>query len=110
MHSADVPVLVWSTWPDGPPPESVVTALLTEGLVACVSIGPQAASHYRWKGQIEHARECGVLMKTMSDRLADLEARWTALHPYEVPEFLVGPISGGSVPYLNWLRAETRRA
>jgi len=109
MDSADVPVLVWSTWPEGTLPDEVVSALLEEGLVACVSLGPQVTSHYRWKGQIERTVEYGVLMKTMSNRLRQLEARWTALHPYEVPEFLVGPVLGGSAAYLDWLRAETQR-
>lgn len=110
MNDADVPVLVWSTWPEGPPPDAVIDPLLREGVVACVSVGPQAVSHYRWKGQCERACECVVLMKTMSHRLGELEARWTALHPYEVPEFLVGPVSGGSAAYLDWLRAETQRS
>jgi len=30
------------------------------------------------------------------------------LHPYEVPEFLVLPVSGGSVTYLEWIGASTR--
>ncbi|MBM3781657.1 MAG: divalent-cation tolerance protein CutA [Acidobacteria bacterium] len=107
MLPSDMPLLVWSTWPDGPPPDEVVEGLLAEGLVACVSVGPLATSHYRWKGMVERARECGVLMKTVSTRLAALEARWLALHPYDVPEFLVSPVSGGSAAYLDWLRAET---
>lgn len=110
MMSAEEPVLVWSTWPEGPPPDEVVEGVLGEGLAACVSVGPLATSHYRWKGTVERARECGVLMKTMSDRLAALEARWRAAHPYDVPEFLVSPVSGGSTAYLDWLRAETRGA
>jgi periplasmic divalent cation tolerance protein len=104
------PVLVWSTWPEGPPPDEVVHQLLTEQLVACVSVGAPSASYYRWQGKIECARECGVVMKTMSDRLARLEARWTALHPYEVPEFLTVEAAGGSAAYLSWLRDETRGA
>ena len=110
MMSADEPVLVRSTWPEGPPPDEVVEGLLREGIVACLSVGPIVTSHYRWQGMVEHARECGVLMKTMRTRLAVLEARWLAAHPYDVPEFLVSPVSGGSGAYLDWLRTETREA
>jgi periplasmic divalent cation tolerance protein len=110
MASDAVPVLVWSTWPEGPPPDDVVSVLLEEGLVACVSVGPQVVSHYRWNGTMERGCECALLMKTMSDRLGALEARWLALHPYEVPEFLVGPLSGGSASYLAWMRTETQGA
>jgi periplasmic divalent cation tolerance protein len=36
-----------------------------------------------------------------------LEARLHALHPYEVPEFLVISTAGGSDGYLAWLREMT---
>jgi periplasmic divalent cation tolerance protein len=35
--------------------------------------------------------------------------RLKGLHPYEVPEFLVIPVAGGSAMYLAWLEGSTQR-
>jgi len=31
-----------------------------------------------------------------------------AIHPYEVPEIIVLPVTGGHIPYLAWVYGETR--
>ena len=43
-------------------------------------------------------------MKTTTDLLVALQARLRELHPYELPEFVVLTVSGGSEAYLGWLR------
>jgi periplasmic divalent cation tolerance protein len=79
--------------------------LVTERLAACVNVLPPMTSIYRWKGAIEEDTEQQLLIKTHVDRVAALEARFHELHPYEVAEFLVIPISEGSPAYLHWLAA-----
>ena len=55
---------------------------------------PPMRSIYRWKGAIEQADERQLLIKTTTaTAFATLEARIQALHPYDVPEFLVIPIT-----------------
>jgi periplasmic divalent cation tolerance protein len=73
-------------------------------LAACVNIilGP-AESFYTWKGKLEKAREYLLVMKTTTKRLAELEREVHRLHSYEVPEFIVLPITEGSEKYLSWL-------
>jgi periplasmic divalent cation tolerance protein len=61
-------------------------------------------SVYRWKDKIEQARERQILIKTTADKVGALEGAVKALHPYEVPEFLVLSVAGGSEAYLAWLR------
>jgi periplasmic divalent cation tolerance protein len=78
--------------------------LVEQGHAACVSVLGEADSTYRWQGAIEAARERQVLIKTTMDRVSALEAAITALHPYDVPEFLVLPTAGGSEAYLSWVR------
>lgn len=78
--------------------------LVQERLAACVNILPPMTSVYRWKGQIEQDREQQLLIKTTAGRVAALETRLRALHSYEVPEFLVIRVTGGSDAYLHWLR------
>jgi uncharacterized protein involved in tolerance to divalent cations len=64
-------------------------------------------STYRWKGQVETDRERQLIMKTTVARIAALRARVHELHDYDVPEFIVLPIVGGSDAYLNWIREST---
>lgn len=64
-------------------------------------------SVYRWKNAIEHADERQLVIKTAASTLVTLEARIRALHPYDVPEFVVIPITTGSADYLSWLSTTT---
>jgi periplasmic divalent cation tolerance protein len=78
-------------------------SLVDERLAACVNILPAVTSVYRWQGTVEQDREQLLVVKTTTDRLAALEARVRQLHPYDLPEFLVIPASGGSTAYLAWV-------
>ena len=44
-----------------------------------------------------------LLIKTATNKLAPLEKRILAKHPYDTPEFLVLPLSKGNERYLAWL-------
>ena len=82
--------------------------LVDERLAACVNVLPAMTSVYRWKGAIEEDGEQQLVIKTSSDRVAALEARFHELHPYDVPEFLVISVTGGSSAYLGWLGESVR--
>ena len=82
--------------------------LVDERLAACVNILPAMTSVYRWKEAIEEEREQQLVIKTTSDRVEALEARFHELHPYELPEFLVVAATDGSAGYLEWLDKSTR--
>ena len=64
-------------------------------------------SVYRWQGAVEEAQEVLLVAKTAADRCGALAARLEALHPYELPELLVLPVSGGSARYLAWVLSES---
>jgi periplasmic divalent cation tolerance protein len=51
-----------------------------------------------------------LLMKTTSQRLAELEREVKRLHSYDVPEFISIPITRGSEEYLSWLDVSVSRA
>ncbi len=97
-------VIVLSTWPAGSDAAEAAKALVGERLAACVSISAAMTSVYRWEGRVDEAAECQLVIKSTEENLAALETRLTALHPYEVPEFLVLRASSGSDAYLGWLR------
>jgi periplasmic divalent cation tolerance protein len=96
-------VVVLTTFPADGDAEAFATALVTEGLAACVNILPPMVSVYRWKGAVERANERQLVMKTTSAKVPALESRIKALHSYDVPEFVVLPIVSGSASYLSWL-------
>jgi periplasmic divalent cation tolerance protein len=102
------PVIVLTTVPDRLDADAVgdvlARALVEEGLAACVNLFPAMRSVYRWKGTIEEDIERQVVIKTTRDRVPAIQARLGQLHPYELPEFLVVSLAGGSDAYLAWLR------
>lgn len=103
-------VLVLTTWPVGAPVETVADAIVRDGLAACVGIFQPHRSVYRWEGQVEHADEQQLLFKTTRACLEALEAAVHAAHPYDVPEWIVLPVSAASAAYEAWARASVRRA
>ena len=100
-------VIVLTTLPadaDGP---AFGRTLVEERLAACVNLLPPMNSVYRWEGQVEHETERQVIVKTSRERVAALWDRIRELHPYEVPEFVVIPITDGSDAYLRWMGEST---
>ena len=89
-------------------PATLARTLVEERLAACVNILPAMTSLYRWGGRIEKDQERQLVIKTTRHRLVALEERVRQLHPYEVPEFLVLPASGGSDAYIQWVGESTR--
>jgi periplasmic divalent cation tolerance protein len=77
--------------------------LVRAGVAACVSVVPAGVSVYRWKGRIERARESLLVMKTTRAMVGRLRRALIAVHPYEVPEFLVLSVAGGEGRYLSWV-------
>lgn len=78
-------------------------AVVEKKLAACVNIGSPVESIYHWKGKIETAKECLLVIKTNARRLEELQREVLRLHSYDTPEFLVMDVTAGSPAYLNWL-------
>jgi periplasmic divalent cation tolerance protein len=102
-------ILVMTNVPD----TSVATALghhLVENkLAACVNLLPGVQSIYRWQGTVEEASEVTILIKTTQARYVELEAAIQAVHPYQVPEIIALPMTGGFPSYLDWIVQETKK-
>lgn len=77
--------------------------VVEQRLAACVNILPQVQSIYRWEGRVTEESEHLLLIKTVRDRLDELQEAVLAAHPYEVPEFVVLEIDQISGPYHQWL-------
>jgi periplasmic divalent cation tolerance protein len=101
-------VVVLTTLPvDALDAAAFARTLVEERLAACVNIHAPALSVYRWQEGIEEATERLLTIKTTTGKVAALRERIHALHPYDVPEFLVLPVSAGSDAYLDWVRSST---
>ena len=96
-------VVVLTTLPGDADTDAFARTLVDQRLAACVNVLPPMQSTYRWKGSVETAAERQLLIKTRAAGVAALEQRVRELHPYDVPEFLVIPVNGGSAAYLAWL-------
>jgi periplasmic divalent cation tolerance protein len=95
--------MVLVTAPDVKTARHLAQAALRAKLVACANLVPKIESHYWWQGKIESSAEALVIFKTTKRKLATLEKLIIAEHPYDTPEFLVLPITGGTVRYLDWI-------
>ena len=104
MATCDV-VVVLITCPDDDHVESFPSRLVDERLAAGVHVLPAGDSVYRWGGAVERARERQLVVKTTQPRMSALHERVQELHPYETPEFLWLPVSGGDDRYLAWVHA-----
>jgi periplasmic divalent cation tolerance protein len=95
--------IVLSTCADRDQAERIALRLVERHLAACVNILPSVQSIYRWQGAVESAAEVLLLIKTSTARSQEVQSTIASLHSYEVPEFLVLPVLGGSDAYLAWL-------
>ena len=86
---------------------TLVRELLDRRLIACGTLLPGARSLYRWQGKLADEREVLVMLKTRSARLQQLQAAFTELHPYKVPELLALSVDTGLEKYLEWINGET---
>jgi periplasmic divalent cation tolerance protein len=100
-------VLVLTTLPPDADNRQFARTLVQERLAACVNILPGMRSVYRWQGAVEEAAEHQIIIKTTRDRLPQLWERVRALHPYDVPEFIVVSIVEGHDVYLRWISDST---
>jgi periplasmic divalent cation tolerance protein len=100
--------VVLVTAPDVKTARKLARGALEARLIACANLIPQIESHYWWRGKVEAGAEVLLVMKTTTTRLAALEKLILARHPYDMPEFLVLPISRGSQRYLDWVEASVK--
>ena len=102
-------VLVFSTFGSESTAQAVARTLVEEQLAACVNLVGPIQSIYRWQGEIQDDRETLAIAKTTDDKLEALRARLVQLHPYELPEVVALPVTGGHAPYLAWVTESVQR-
>jgi periplasmic divalent cation tolerance protein len=103
-------IVVLCTCPEGDAAGDIARALVEDGLAACVNRLPGVVSNFHWQGRVEEERETLLLIKSTPERLEALSARIKALHPYELPEVVAVPVTGGLAGYLDWVRSSVAGA
>jgi len=103
----DDPTLIYATFPDIGVAETIGASLVRQQLVACVNILPGMISIYRWHGAVEQDSEVSMIAKTRAGQVDAVTAAILAEHPYDTPAIVAVPVSGGSRPFLDWIRRET---
>ena len=101
-------LIVLTSLPDRASAERLADLLVSRRLASCVNILAPCSSVYRWQHEIQHHEEHPLLIKTVEDRYAELEAAIRANHPYELPEIIAVSLQFGLPAYLRWVESETR--
>jgi len=82
--------------------------LVESRLAACANVlRTPIESIYRWRGNVERAREVLLILKTTRARFRALQDAVRKAHSYEVPEIIGMPIAEGLPAYLNWIADST---
>ena len=98
--------LVYVTTKDAEEARRISLTLLDRKLIACANILPQMESIYRWKGTVESAQECVLILKTSKAKIPEVAAAVVELHSYEMPCVLELSVEGGAENYLRWIQNE----
>jgi periplasmic divalent cation tolerance protein len=98
--------MVITTAPSRDEAEKLAQGILENRLAACVQWS-EIRSFFFWDGQIQNDDEVSLFIKTTTKRYSALESYIREYHPYDVPEIIQLPITGGSSEYLAWLDATT---
>ena len=96
-------ILAMTTLPDAAQAQRLARQLVENRLAACVN-RIRIDSTYRWEGELAEEPEILLLIKSTRARADALRAAVLEAHPYELPEFVCVPVTGGSEPYLRWLQ------
>jgi periplasmic divalent cation tolerance protein len=101
-------ILVLSTCGDAAEAEVIARRLVESRLAACVNVVDGVRSIYHWRGAVEQASECLLVIKSRRGLFDQLRSEVEKLHSYEVPELVAVTVIDGSAAYLSWLDHELR--
>lgn len=102
------PILIITNFPDKKAALAFAEKLVETHLAACVNVLGECNSVYSWQGKTETATEIPLLIKTQQQHYDQVEKMIKAMHPYELPEVIIVPVSGGLPAYLQWIADATR--
>ena len=82
--------------------QEIANALVARKLAACVQISA-IESVYRWQGKTQREPEYRLMVKTIGDQYAEIEAVIRSLHSYELPAIYAFEMTQTFAPYAEWV-------
>ncbi len=95
--------MVITTAPDGTVASRLAEGLLQERLAACIHM-QEIRSCYLWKDDICRDEETVMWIKTLEENYGRVEDYLKRRHPYDLPEIIKVPVTGGLPAYLDWIK------
>ncbi|HEY6875080.1 MAG TPA: divalent-cation tolerance protein CutA [Candidatus Dormibacteraeota bacterium] len=99
----DIPILFMVTARGRDEAERLGEALVVDHLAASCSVVPVVHSFYQSEGLLQRDTEALLLVRTATSKRPAVMEYLNQHGPQERPEILEIKITGGSVPYLEWL-------
>ena len=93
--------LVLVTHPNREHAERITRGVIDAKLAACVLVA-DVKSFYNWEGKLNEDDEIVTLLKTSTEKIADLEKYIEANHDYDVPA-IISFQANANQAYPNWL-------
>ena len=93
--------LVLVTHPSMEHAERITRGVIDAKLAACVLV-TDVKSFYNWEGQLNEDDEVVTILKTSTEKVADLEKYITTNHDYDVPA-IISFQANANERYGNWL-------
>ena len=87
--------------------QTISSALIAKRLIACCNV-TKVQSSFLWQGKVDNEEEQLLIMKTIDNKLNDLEKEVKSLHSYDVPEIVGFPLEFVSKDYYDWLISSTQ--
>src|SRR5208337_3854256 len=84
---------------------TIASELVSRRLAACVNILGPVSSVYHWQGEVEHAEEFLLLIKSTEAHTSQIQHTIRELHSYQIPELISFSIESGLESYLDWIAA-----
>jgi periplasmic divalent cation tolerance protein len=102
--------LVYITTEDEQEAEKIGKTLVEEHLAACANIIGGVQSFFRWKGEVQEAKECILFVKTPYHNVAELTDRVKQLHNYDCPCIVSLQLTEqeGNEAFQQWVIEETK--
>lgn len=93
---------IYITAPSLEEAEKIAKRLLEKKIAACVNIFP-VKSFFWWEGEIEVATEFALIVKTTTEKFAEVRDEVKTVHSYTTPCICAIPIERGLKEFLDWI-------
>jgi periplasmic divalent cation tolerance protein len=93
-----------TTVPDAGSGETLARRIVAAKLAACVQVLPAMQSFYFWEDAVQSDGEHLLLIKTLPEKLDELEKFIQSNHSYAVPEIVAFSAEKVSANYLDWMK------